>query len=53
MAKIKDVLETLEELIEQGYSAEYIANYTGYPVAWVMGFIEGKREIEALYDKGP
>jgi hypothetical protein len=53
MAKVKDVLETLEELIEQGYSAEYIAGYTGYPVAWVMGFIEGKREIEALYDKGP
>lgn len=51
MAKLKDAIETVEALIEQGYSAEYIAGYTGYPVAWVMGYIEGKSIIEELYER--
>ena len=52
MARVKDELNAIEELLEKGYSAAYIAGYTGYPVEWVEGFIEGKREMEALYNEG-
>jgi hypothetical protein len=51
MAKVKDAIETIETLIEQGYSAEYIAGYTGYPVAWVMGYIEGMLLREGIYER--
>ena len=52
MARVKDELNAIEALIEQGYAAEYIAGYTGYPVEYIRGFIEGKREMEALYNEG-
>ena len=52
MARVKEAVMIIEELLEQAYSAAYIAGYTGYPVEWVEGFIEGKREMEALYNEG-
>ena len=52
MARVKDQIAVIQELIEQGYPVEYIAGYTGCPIAWVEVFKEGKREMEALYNEG-
>lgn len=50
MARVKDQLTTIEKLIEQGYSAEYIAGYTGYPVEYIRGYIEGMLYNEDIYE---
>lgn len=44
MARLKDALDTILELAERGYSAAYIAGYTGYPIEFVNDIIENSYE---------
>lgn len=50
MAQVKDQIITIQELIEQGYPAEYIAGYTGCPIAYIRGFIDGMLYNEDIYE---
>ena len=50
MANLKTLLSTIEELVEQGYTAEYIAGYTGQPVEYIRGFVYSVLEGKDIYE---
>ena len=49
MARVKDTLSHIEELIEAGCSIEDLIE-AGYPAAYIRGYIEGMLLREGIYE---